>query len=426
MRGIQATPPTSRRWKPDGDFVKLAYFVKPHLGGTYTVFRQLRKGLRAHGIEVEWMGLSHDAREATAWTDTSENGVLLHTESCSSEKQQAEAMLAALHERGFDGVFVNVLADRVQMNLARYLPAHMLRIMIVHNITPGTYAAARALRDHVHATVGVSQRCRRDLVVRHGFPVSRTFAIPNALEVEEIADRRRRREPAEPLRVLYLGRVEDASKGVFWLPDIMAAITEPVTLTVAGDGPDLEALKTRLAPHAARTSFVGAVSPDQVPETLASHDVLLMPSRFEGFGLTLLEAMAAGCVPVVSDIAGVTDTIAENDVSGILFPIGDWRAAARSIDELGRNPERLATMSVAARHRVADKFGLKRMAGSYARLIEDMAHQRPTIALPLPMDEWATPLGLRAGLRTYLPAPVKNWLRVARERWYRNPSRDAA
>ncbi len=426
MRGIQATPPTSRRWKPDGDFVKLAYFVKPHLGGTYTVFRQLRKGLRAHGIEVEWMGLSHDAREATAWTDTSENGVLLHTESCSSEKQQAEAMLAALHERGFDGVFVNVLADRVQMNLARYLPAHMLRIMIVHNITPGTYAAARALRDHVHATVGVSQRCRRDLVVRHGFPVSRTFAIPNALEVEEIADRPRRREPAEPLRVLYLGRVEDASKGVFWLPDIMAAITEPVTLTVAGDGPDLEALKRRLEPHAAMTTFLGAVSPDQVPETLASHDVLLMPSRFEGFGLTLLEAMAAGCVPVVSDIAGVTDTIAENDVSGILCPIGDWRAAARSIDELARNPERLAAMSVAARHRVADKFGLKRMAGSYARLIEDMAHQRPTIALPLPMDEWATPLGLRAGLRTYLPAPVKNWLRVARERWYRNPSRDAA
>ena len=103
--------------------------------------------------------------------------------------------------------------------------------------------------------------------------------------------------------------------------------------------------------------------------------------------------------------------------------IANWM---KSIDELGRNPERLATMSVAARNRVADKFGLKRMAGSYARLIEDMAHQRPTIALPLPMDEWATPLGLRAGLRTYLPAPVKNWLRVARERWYRNPSRDAA
>src|SRR5690606_8601095 len=174
--------------------------------------RQLRKGLRTHGIEVEWMGLSHDAREAVAWTDTSENGVLLHTESCSTEKQQAEAILAALHERGFDGVFVNVLADRVQMNLARYLPAHILRIMIVHNITPGTYAAARALRDHVHATVGVSQRCRRDLIVHHGFPVSRTFSIPNAMEVEGLPARERHSEPGEPLKVLYLGRVEDASK----------------------------------------------------------------------------------------------------------------------------------------------------------------------------------------------------------------------
>lgn len=406
--------------------MKFAYFVKPHLGGTYTVFRQLRKGLLSHGIDVEWMGLAHDARDAVGWTDTSQNGVLLHADSCDGERQQAEAIMAALHARGFDGVFVNVLADRVQMNLTRYLPAHMLRIMIVHNITPGTYAAAGALRDHVHATVGVSQRCRRDLIVHHGFPVTRTFAIPNAIEVEGMPLGKRRRSPGDPLRLLYLGRIEDASKGVFWLPDIMGAVTAPVTLTVAGDGPDLARLRKRLEPHANRTRFVGAVSPDKVPEVLATHDVLLMPSRYEGLSLTLLEAMAAGCIPVVSKLSGVTDTIIEPGASGVLFPVGDWRAAARGIDELARHPERLDAMSANAHHRVAGKFGLKRMAATYARLITNIAHERPPIALPLPIDEWSIPYGLRAGLRTYLPTPVKNWLRVARERWQRNPPKDAA
>ncbi len=406
--------------------MKFAYFVKPHLGGTYTVFRQLRKGLASHGIDVEWMGLAHDARDAVSWTDTSQNGVLLHADSCDSERQQAQAVMAALHARGFDGVFVNVLADRVQMNLARYLPAQMLRIMIVHNITPGTYAAASALRDHVHATVGVSQRCRRDLIVRHGFPVTRTFAIPNAIEVEGLPASQRCRSPGDPLRLLYLGRVEDASKGVFWLADIMGAVTAPVTLTVAGDGPDLLQLRKRLEPYANRTEFVGAVSPDKVPQTLAAHDVLLMPSRYEGLSLTLLEAMAAGCIPVVSELSGVTDTIIEPGTSGILFPVGDWRAAARGIDRLARQPEGLGAMSAEARRRVADKFGLKRMATTYARLITDIAHDRPAIALPLPIEEWSIPYGLRAGLRTYLPTPIKNWLRVARERWQRHPSKEDA
>lgn len=103
----------------------------------------------------------------------------------------------------------------------RYLPADILRIMIVHNITPGTYAAARAIRDHVHATVGVSKRCR-DLVRQHGFDASRTLVIPHGLN-RDIHLSRNVQKPDEsgPLRLLYLGRMEDNSKGIFWLPNIL-------------------------------------------------------------------------------------------------------------------------------------------------------------------------------------------------------------
>lgn len=397
--------------------MRFAYFVKPHLGGTFTLFTHLRRGLAGHGIEVEWLGMIDGPEPAAALSPMDRaSGLMVHANGCDNDLERAMALCAALEAGGFDGVFVNVLADRVQMNLARYLPERMLRVMIVHNITPGTYAAARALRDHVHATVGVSERCRRDLVERHGFSSLNTFAIANAAEVESIAAIARPARPEAGLRLVYLGRVEDAAKGVFWLPPILAALPETVTMTIAGDGPDLGILRERMAPFANRVRFLGGVSPAAVPTLLAAHDLLVMPSRFEGFGLTLAEAMAAGCVPVVSRIEGVTDTLVEHDVSGVLIPMGDWRAAARDIDSLARDGARLDAMSDAARERAVAGFGIERMARDYARLLETLEVDPPPIASPLPLSAWTMPRGMRDGARTRLPAPVKNWLRVVRER----------
>ncbi|MDX7324888.1 glycosyltransferase, partial [Providencia rettgeri] len=64
-----------------------------------------------------------------------------------------------------------------------------------------------------------------------------------------------------------------------------------------------------MATRQRQATFLGAVHPEAVFDLLLRHDVLVMPSRFEGFGLTITEAMSAGCIPVVSRIRGVTDTI---------------------------------------------------------------------------------------------------------------------
>jgi len=399
-----------------GPSLKLAYFVKPHIGGTYTLFRHLRTGLAGYGIDVRWMSCESTAEGAGIRHHDDEAGCMVTTPARLSEPERAAALIRELQRGRYDGVFVNVLTDRLQMNVARYLPGAMLRIMIVHNITPGTYAAARSLRDSVHATVGVSERCRRDLVHSHGFPPEHTVAIPNAVDTSVISVVGRKPRPEGRTRLIFLGRIEDASKGVFWLPTIMDRLPQAVSLTVAGDGPDLPRLTRRLERHAGRVRILGAVAPEFIPKLLASHDVMVVPSRFEGFGFTIIEAMAAGCVPVASHISGVTDTIIEEDISGLLFPVGDWGEAADRIARLHESPAFLDELSAGARRRAQSGFGLEAMAEAYFALIEKLVRERPPLPPPPPIEAWKMPSGLRTSLRTYLPLPIKNFLRVVMER----------
>lgn len=399
--------------------MKIAYFGIPHTGGTHTVYKSLRAGLAAHGIEVFWLGVGPSAKEAAEdprRAKEREQGVVLAGDT-GDDKQQALALKQFLESGACDGVFVSAACNRVQSNIPRFLAADVRRIMIVHTITVATYAGARTIRDHVHATVCVSPRIRSDLERRHGFARDRLHVIPNAIDLTRFRRVSRANRGAAPLRLLSLGRIINSDKGVFWLPAIMRRLAlHQVQLTIAGDGPDLPELERRCAGLGDRVRFVGRIPAEQVPEILAAHDVFLFPSRFEGLPLSLVEAMAAGCVPVASRIKGVTDFVVRDGEDGLLFDIGDIRAAANAVAGLASNCDRLARLSLAARQNTAGRFDLVNMADAYFEVLSAVMTDPPSIRPPLPMARWSYPSGLRPGLRTRLPTGVKNWLRLWRER----------
>lgn len=398
--------------------MRLAFFGHPHAGGTWTVFRRLRDGLAGCGIELVWIGRGRAVAEAAL----SEPEFRAFA-SCGfgvgdpvrDDAREARAMAEAIDFAGADGVIVNVAADRLQTNLVRYLPERLFRLMIVHNITIGTYGAAAAIRDHVHATVGVSPRIREDLVRRCGFPAERTFAVMTGMAAGR-GPHRRPCIPGGPLRVVSLGRVEEAAKGVLALPRILERCPGAV-LTVAGDGPDLDRLKEASAGLGGRVRFLGRVPHGDVGRIFADHDVMLMPSRYEGQGLALLEAMASGCVPVASRIRGVIDATVTEGEDGFLFPPGDDAAAARALQRLRDDRDLRTRMSVVAARTVRERFTPEATAEAYAAILSDALARPAAIAAPLPWSEWSFPPGLRDGWRTRIPAPIKNLLRTARERF---------
>jgi glycosyltransferase involved in cell wall biosynthesis len=222
------------------------------------------------------------------------------------------------------------------------------------------------------------------------------------------------RVAGRPLRLLFVGRIEDQSKGVFWLPAILRDLSD-ATLTVVGSGPDEAALRRMLAPFGTRVFFHGALPAESVRAMYADHDVLVGPSRYEGFMIVLVEAMSKGCVPVASRIRGVTDTIVEHGRNGFLFPVGDTALAAQSIASLS-DPATFDRISASAIDTVAKRFGIGDMAQRYQDLLDGVMSDPPPLAPARDLSNWRMESGLRSGLRTFVPLPVKNFLRTYRER----------
>jgi rhamnosyl/mannosyltransferase len=150
-----------------------------------------------------------------------------------------------------------------------------------------------------------------------------------------------------PLKVLFVGQMRPY-KGLEWL--IPAVAGRPgLELTLIGDGAH-RADYELLAGSAENVLFTGRVTDEDLHRAYDTHDVVVLPSvtQAEAFGLVVLEGMAAGCVPVVSDLPGVRDLVAD---TGPVVPTRDVAALAAALDGLAADRPRLAALGHRARRR---------------------------------------------------------------------------
>ena len=108
-----------------------------------------------------------------------------------------------------------------------------------------------------------------------------------------------------------------------------------------------------------------------VPALLADLDVFVLPSLWEGFGLVLLEAMAAGR-PVVASAVGPIPEIVVDGETGLLVPPGDSDALARAVVRVLRDPDLAARLGRAGRARVETHFGLDGMVSRTDALYQEL------------------------------------------------------
>ena len=165
--------------------------------------------------------------------------------------------------------------------------------------------------------------------------------------------------------IIIVGRLRD-EKGHGILLDAMVEVVTKISdvrLLVIGDGPDREILKLKAESLGIASNIVwmGQKEPDEVFKLLAISDIAVVPSLFEGFGLTAVEAMAAGLPAVGSDIDGLKEVI-QHGVTGTLVPPGDSTALAKALTDLLKNPDRAKEMGTKGRERVRRFFSMEGFA----------------------------------------------------------------
>jgi len=129
--------------------------------------------------------------------------------------------------------------------------------------------------------------------------------------------------------VLYLGRLEIYNKGLDTLMDAMRAGTD-LKLVLAGRGRDED--KIRQMAQGLDVEFAGFVSDEEKLRLLDSATAFVLPSRFEGWGIVVLEAAARGTPVVVSDLPELA--YATKGGYGLSFPVGDSGALAGELKRL--------------------------------------------------------------------------------------------
>ncbi|HEY5854946.1 MAG TPA: glycosyltransferase family 4 protein [Aldersonia sp.] len=214
------------------------------------------------------------------------------------------------------------------------------------------------LANESDALITCSESMRDEVSRLYGPKLAPINVIRNGIDVTTWSFRERGPHPGPP-SLLFVGRLE-YEKGI---QDAIAALprirrSHPgTTLTIAGSGTQLSWLTDLARTHRVARSvhFVGALDHAALLEWLHLADAIVLPSRYEPFGIIALEAAAAG-TPLVTSTAGGLGEAVVDGVTGLSFPPGDVGALVTSVRSVLDDPAAAQARAAAARARLTEDF----------------------------------------------------------------------
>lgn len=236
-------------------------------------------------------------------------------------------------------------------------------VMTLHALEGEYYADLQAQRDLLDGVVATNQLSRALAIDLGGMEPARVLLAPYGVDVggPEVPSGGAGSTPKR-LEIVWVGRLERDQKRVQDLRPILEALDaagQPFTLTIAGDGPERQALEQDLAPWLARgcLRFTGAIPRAQLrQEVYRSGRVLLITSRWETGPIVAWEAMEAGMAVVSSRFVGSgLERALVDGRTALLYPTGDGRAAAHQLRSL-TDGVRLAELAAQGQAMVRSRY----------------------------------------------------------------------
>jgi glycosyltransferase involved in cell wall biosynthesis len=226
--------------------------------------------------------------------------------------------------------------------------------------------------------VPVGETVKAELRRLYGVRDEKLQVVPNAVNVpKEVRKAEAKKEIGiDNLLFLYAGRLIDRKR----VEDFVSAIgmlrrrgLQDFSALVVGSGPIKEALEnlaSRLNLEGC-LRFTGYVPDHRFFRILEAADVFVLPSCYEGHPISVLEAMAYGCVPVVSNISQSRE-IVKTGRNGVTYPLGDLESLTEALLNLASDDELRASFSLSARRSAMD-LPWSAVANQYVQIYNALA-----------------------------------------------------
>jgi glycosyltransferase involved in cell wall biosynthesis len=237
----------------------------------------------------------------------------------------------------------------------------------------GLLALDKTTNRLAHHIVAVAGACRDFLIEHEGVPPEKITLVPNAIDLRRFspgtvtrsASRAALGLTGEGPVVAGVGRLNPQKNFSLFLE--IAALLAPefpeVRFLLAGEGPEESMLRAKVRELGLgdRVVFAGYVADTR--RVYVAADVLLMPSRFEGLPMTLLEAMAMGLPVVASRLDGIAEVV-EDGKEGFLVDAGDGAGFADRVARVLGSEEVASSLAAAARAKIEAGFSVERMTSA--------------------------------------------------------------
>jgi glycosyltransferase involved in cell wall biosynthesis len=336
------------------------------MGGSTTYLFNLAKGLQAGGIPCTVV-CDNDIHPMAE--DFLAAGIPVVTIGRQRSIYEDRMALVVRHLAEFRPTVQIGVLGHFSFDSLRYAPPGVFRIGMVLSDDPLVYRTHRVFASTMDGVVGNSKTIVERLDAMPEFRHTHNIYVPSAIPIPPVYGRDWNGNRA--LEILFLGRIYREQKRVHLFPNICTALQSsgiPFHWTIAGDGPELGFLKSAMrdAENEGIVTFTGEVPYRKIPELFKAHDIFLMTSDYEGLPMSLVEAMAYGMVPVVTDLeSGMCEVV--DETNGILVPPGSPTNYANAIIDLHSNRDTLASLSTSASQRIRSGYTVETMAESFLR-----------------------------------------------------------
>lgn len=242
--------------------------------------------------------------------------------------------------------------------------AHQLRVIgFAHTDEAYYYDFLCYYEPIIHLFVAVSQEVAEALKERiphrHGDILVRPYGVEVAGSLSRTYS-----PPHEPIQLVYAGRLVEYQKKVSALVTLAEALVQrqvDFRLRIIGEGEEKDTLQQRVRYSSQsiheRVCIEGRLSHRQMLDVWRSADICVLASEYEGTSIAMLEAMACGCVPVVTRVSGTSAVVTPGE-NGYFVEVGDMAEMVRIIQRLAVERDEVARLGFGAHRTVLDRFSL--------------------------------------------------------------------